>query len=305
MNTKPISSGPSGSGTDVQAAPSAAAAVAPSGGALLAGAEAALRGASDTPRLDAELLLSFATGRARSSLHAFPERAVPPLEAQRFAALVARRVAGEPLAYLTGEREFFSLALEVRPDVLVPRPETELLVEAALERCAVVPRARVLDLGTGSGAIALAVKQACPDAVVTASDASAAALAVARRNAARLALDVRFVESRWFEGFGGERFDLIVSNPPYVRSAEVVGALTHEPRLALDGGRDGLDAYRAILAAAARHLSPGGLVLLEHGHDQRASLGGLAATLGWRVAAVHDDLAGRARAMALVAGAAR
>ncbi len=165
---------------------------------------------------------------------------------------------GEPLAYLTGEREFFSLPLHVSPEVLIPRPETELLVEltlAAIERLA---RPAVLDVGTGSGAIALAVKRTRPDAQVTASDASAAALGVASANAARLALDVRFVESRWFAAFGAQVFDVIVSNPPYVRSAEVTGALAREPRLALDGGPDGLDAYRQLLADAGPAPHAGG-----------------------------------------------
>jgi release factor glutamine methyltransferase len=300
MNTKPISSEPSASRPEagrVSAAPIAV-------HALLADATRALTAASATPRLDAELLLAFTTARARSSIHAFPERLVERIEAARFGELVARRSRGEPLAYLTGEREFYSLSLEVRPEVLVPRPETELLVEAALARCAAVPRARVLDLGTGSGAIALAVKHARSDAEVTASDTSAAALAVARSNAERLRIAVRFIESHWFERLAGERFDLIVSNPPYVRTVQVTGALMHEPRLALDGGDDGLDAYRAILAAAARHLEPMGLLLLEHGHDQREALAALALAFGWSVSATHDDLAGRARVLALAAGAA-
>jgi release factor glutamine methyltransferase len=267
---------------------------------LLADATACLASGSDTPRLDAELLLAFAAGRSRSSLHAFPERAIEVAVVARFTDLVARRARGEPLAYLTGSREFFSLDLIVSAGVLVPRPETEMLVEAALARCAVLPWARVLDLGTGSGAIALAIKRNCPAAEVTASDTSAAALGVARRNGARLALAVRFVESRWFEALAGERFDVIVTNPPYLRSGEIGGALVHEPSLALDGGRDGLEAYRAILAVAARHLCPGGLVLLEHGHDQRESLATLAGTSGWCVTAALDDLEGRARVLALV-----
>jgi release factor glutamine methyltransferase len=255
--------------------------------------------AVETPRLDAEVLLAFATGRARSALHAFPERQLTGAEARSFAALVARRAAGEPLAYLTGEREFFSLTLQVSRDVLIPRPETELLVEAALARVARMARPRILDVGTGSGAIALAIKHAVPAADVTGSDVNAAALAVARANAARLALDVRFVASRWLEALGGEQFDLIVSNPPYVRSDDVQGALAHEPRLALDGGPDGLDAYRALLAAAPPHVAAGGALVLEHGHDQRAELAALAATLRWRAGAVHDDLAGRPRVLEL------
>jgi release factor glutamine methyltransferase len=301
MNTKPISSEPSVSRREAGRMSSTAVAV----HSLLADAARALAAASDTPRLDAELMLSFATARPRSSIHAFSERLVTQDEAARFASLVARRVGGEPLAYITGEREFFSLTLEVGAEVLVPRPETELLVELALERCVAVPRARVLDLGTGSGAIALAIKRSRADADVIGSDASAAALAVARRNAERLRIAVRWIESRWFERLAAERFDLIVSNPPYVRSAEVVGALTHEPRLALDGGADGLDAYRAILASAPVHLAPGGSLLLEHGHDQRDALEALALSLGWRISARHDDLAGRARVLALDPGTVR
>ena len=219
-------------------------------GAALAAAARTLAAVSATPQLDAEVLLAFATGKTRSSLLAFPERVLEPAAAQRFAASIARRAGGEPLAYLTGEREFFSLPLRVSPEVLIPRPETELLVELTLAAIEGLARPAVLDVGTGSGAIALAVKRTRPDAQVTASDASAAALGVASANAARLALDVRFVESRWFAAFGAQVFDVIVSNPPYVRSAEVTGALAREPRLALDGGPDGLDAYRQLLADA-------------------------------------------------------
>jgi release factor glutamine methyltransferase len=268
-------------------------------GALLAAATRELAATSDTAELDAELLLAFATGRARSSLLAFPERMPGPQDAQRFAALVARRAAGEPLAYLTGAREFFSLELAVDPAVLVPRPETELLVAAALERCAGLPRPEVLDVGTGSGAIALAIKRECPAAEVTGVDASAAALAVARRNGERLALSVHWLESSWLAGVPGRRFDVIVSNPPYLRSAEIAGALVHEPRLALDGGADGLEAYRVLLEAAPPHLARGGALLLEHGAEQRAALLALAAASGWRAARALDDLAGRPRVLEL------
>jgi release factor glutamine methyltransferase len=267
--------------------------------ALVGGARR-LSAVSETPRLDAELLLAFATGRTRSALLAFPERLLEPAGQKLFTALLARRARGEPLAYLTEEREFFSLPLTVSPDVLIPRAETELLVELALAALASVRQPAVLDLGTGSGAIALAIKRARSDALVTATDRSAAALAVALSNAARLALDVRFVESHWFEKLGGATFDVIVSNPPYVRSADVTGALAFEPRLALDGGADGLEAYRALLADAAAHLSPRrGLLLVEHGADQRPELVALAEGHGWRVAAAHDDLAGRPRVLEL------
>src|SRR5262245_8615381 len=261
--------------------------------ALASGARL-LKAASESPRLDAELLLAFATRRTRSAVLAFPERLLDPADAKLYSALLARRARGEPLAYLTEEREFFSLPLAVSADVLIPRAETELLVELALAALASVPRPAVLDVGTGSGAIALAIKRARRDALVTATDRSAAALAVAHRNAARLALDVRFVESRWFEGLRGEMFDIIVSNPPYVCSADVTGALEFEPRLALDGGADGLDAYRGLFTDAAKYLSARcGKLLLEHGADQRPELVALAEACGWRVAAAHDDLAGR------------
>jgi release factor glutamine methyltransferase len=272
------------------------------GDALAAGARL-LAAASETPRLDAELLVAFATRRTRSAVLASPERALDAADAKLFRALLARRVRGEPLAYLTEEREFFSLPLAVSSSVLIPRAETELLVELALAAVASASRPTVLDVGTGSGAIALAIKRARGDAVVTATDQSAAALDVARANAARLALEIRFVESRWFEALGGETFDVIVSNPPYVRSAEVTGALAFEPRLALDGGADGLDAYRVLFAAAATHLDPSrGMLLVEHGADQRSELVALAQANGWRVAAAQDDLAGRPRVLELDRG---
>jgi release factor glutamine methyltransferase len=267
--------------------------------ALLAAAKLELAAAVDTAALDAELLLAKTTGRSRASLLAWPERTVAPAAASEFAALVARRARGEPLAYLLGVREFFSLALGVDEAVLVPRPETELLVEAVLARAGALPHARVLDAGAGSGAIALAVKRELPQSQVTGIDASAAALAVARGNAVRLGLDVRWLESTWFAALGDERFDVIASNPPYVRSAEVAGALLHEPRQALDGGADGLDAYRALLAQAPAHLAAGGALLLEHGAEQRDAIAGLAAAAGWRVVRALDDLAGRARVLEL------
>jgi release factor glutamine methyltransferase len=276
-----------------------AAALPGSTAALLAAAVRELGPATETALLDAELLLAAATGRSRSSLLAFPERLAGPEAASRFRALVQRRADGEPLAYLLGNREFFSLAIEVDAAVLVPRPETEVLVEAALARCAESSRPAVLDVGTGSGAIALAVKHECPAAEVTGVDASEAALGVARRNALRLGLGVRWMESTWLRALAGERFDLIVANPPYVRSAEIVGPLTHEPRLALDGGVDGLDAYRVLLADASAHLNRGGALLLEHGAEQRAALIALATANGWRIARALDDLAGRPRVLEL------
>lgn len=267
--------------------------------AALAAAVKVLAAVSESPRLDAEVLLAFATRRARSAVIAFPERALDPADANLFSALLERRARGEPLAYLTEEREFFSLPLAVSPDVLIPRAETELLVELALAVVASAARPAVLDIGTGSGAIALAIKRARSDALVTATDRSGAALGVARYNAAQLALDVRFVESHWLEKLAAETFDVIVCNPPYVRSADLKGALAFEPRLALDGGDDGLDAYRVLFATAPDHLNPGGTLLVEHGADQRAELVALAEENGWRVVAAHDDLAGRPRVLEL------
>ncbi|MEO8467344.1 MAG: peptide chain release factor N(5)-glutamine methyltransferase [Gammaproteobacteria bacterium] len=281
--------------TDVAARPAASVATS----VLLAGAVRELAAASDTPRLDAELLLAFATGRSRSSLLAFPERTVPAFAANGFAGFLARRAQGEPVAYLTGTREFYSLTLTVNAAVLVPRPETELCVDAVLGRCTALRRPAVLDVGTGSGAIALAVKHACVHANVTGLDVSADALAVARVNAERLGLAVRWLESSWFAGVEGQRYDVIASNPPYVRSADVRGALAFEPRLALDGGGDGCDAYRMLFMAAKRHLNASGALVLEHGAEQRAELVALAESSGWRVAEMHDDLAGRARVLVL------
>jgi release factor glutamine methyltransferase len=263
----------------------------------------AAAGIGESPRLDALLLLSHATERAHSSFLAFPERAVPRDERLQFAKFVERRVGGEPVAYIVGSREFFSLPLLVGPDVLIPRPETELLVEAALVRCASLAAPAVLDVGTGSGAIALAIKHNFPNARVTGLDVSPAALERARANEnlllGTLSPAVRWVASRWFEALSAESFDLIVSNPPYVRTGEVVGPLTFEPRLALDGGADGLVAYRVLFAEAANRLNAGGALLVEHGVDQRPDLVALAAAHGWRVAAAHDDLAGRPRVLEL------
>ncbi|HEX5050071.1 MAG TPA: peptide chain release factor N(5)-glutamine methyltransferase [Gammaproteobacteria bacterium] len=282
-------------------------------GWLISNAVRALTGASDSPLLDAQLLLAYVIGAPRSSIIAFPERPVRAALADEFDRLLERRRRGEPLAYLVRSQEFYSLPLRVTQAVLIPRPETELLVDAALE---LLPRGEpraVLDVGTGSGAIALAIKHERPAASVTALDVSAAALAVARANAERLGIDVRFVESNWFTAVedrcqtprvSDTGFDVIVCNPPYVQSDDrAFAALEYEPRLALDGGADGLDALRAVLAGAAGHLNAGGRLLLEHGHDQRAALVELAQSAGWCPAVQRDDLAGRARVLELEANA--
>ncbi len=272
---------------------------------LLTAAARAIEGAGidESPRLDAVLLLQQATQRPRASLLAFPERLVPRVERLAFAQLVARRVRGEPVAYITGSHEFFSLPLLVSPDVLIPRPETELLVEAALARCSPLDKPAVLDVGTGSGAIALAIKHSRRNVRMTGLDVSPDALEQARVNEAlvmgTLGGGVRWVQSRWFEALADERFDLIVSNPPYVRTAEITGTLAFEPQIALDGGADGLAAYRVLFAEAACHLDAGGALLVEHGADQRAELIALGERYGWRIAQMHDDLEGRPRVLEL------
>ena len=213
-----------------------------------------LAAASPSADLDAELLLAHVLGLDRAKVAADPGRALNQPQLEALTSLALRRQAGEPVAYLTGHREFWSLDLEVTPDVLVPRPETELIVELALGALAPLARPAVLDLGTGSGAIALALARERPDAAVTAVDASDAALAVARRNALRLDLgNVIFLHGSWYEPVGNARFDCIVSNPPYVADDDpALAALTHEPRMALVAGGAGLDALRAI-CAAGRH----------------------------------------------------
>ncbi len=263
-------------------------------------AASALARSSDTPRLDAELLLAHAVQTARSAVIAFPERPLTADAARRLALLVARRAAGEPLAYIVGRKEFRSLDLEVGPAVLVPRPETEHLVEAALARLENVASPAVLDVGTGSGAIALAIKAERPDARVVAVDASDAALAVARANGARLGLDVEWVLSDWFTAVRDRTFDAIVCNPPYVASGDPhLVRLAHEPRAALDGGPDGLDAIRAVLRGAPPRLRDGGVLCVEHGSDQQDDVVALAAEAGFDVVERGRDLAGRDRCVVL------
>ena len=259
---------------------------------------ASAAGAAATAALDAALLLAYILGTTRAQLLAHAEVALEPPAAERYAALIARRAAGEPLAYLTGRREFWSLELAVTPAVLVPRPETELLVERALALCP-ASAAGAVDLGTGSGAVALALAAERPRWQITATDVSAAALAVAQANARRLGLAVEFREGDWFAPLAGRRFDLAVSNPPYVAAddpALAAGALTHEPRLALTPGADALACLRAIVRAAPRHLEPGGWLLLEHGATQGASVRRELVLAGFRYVRSHCDLGGHERA---------
>ncbi|MBA3624798.1 MAG: peptide chain release factor N(5)-glutamine methyltransferase, partial [Methylibium sp.] len=247
-------------------------------------------------RLDAQALLSAVLRQPRAWLLAHDEAALEGEAQTRFQALLERRAQGEPLAYLLGAKEFFGLPLAVTPDVLVPRPDTETLVEWALELLPADSRARVADLGTGSGAIALALARRRPLARITAVDVSAAALAVARGNGERLGLAVQWLQSDWFEALAGRRFELIVSNPPYVAEGDThLEALSHEPRQALTAGTDGLDAIRRIAAQAPARLEPGGWLLLEHGFEQADAVAGLLAKAGFRDIAMRRDLGGRPR----------
>ena len=266
---------------------------------------AALAATSSTPRLDAELLLAFSLAKSRSAIFAFPEQVVETEKADRYRKLIRRRSAGVPLAYLTGNKEFYSLDFEVTSATLVPRPETELLVDIAIERSSQQPQPRILDLGTGCGAIAFAIKQTKPSCIVTAVDISPAALAVAQRNAERLSLDVRLIESNWFESLDDSSYDVIVTNPPYVARDDLDSSpeLACEPTRALDGGRDGLDEIRLILAEAASRLAPGGFLIMEHGHDQGKDVIDLAGNGGFVTSEIVTDLAGLDRALVAQAAA--
>jgi release factor glutamine methyltransferase len=245
--------------------------------------------ASGIDAREARLLLASATGFSEASVIAFPEREIPRKTEDLYRQMTARRAAGEPVAYILGRKEFYGLELAVSPAVLIPRPETELLVDLALQH----DFSSVLDLGTGSGAIALALKRQRPATRVVAVEASAASLAVARRNAAKHSLDVDFRHGRWFEPLAGERFDLIVSNPPYVADGDPhLEALRHEPQGALVAGADGLDAIREIVRGVAAHLSPGGRLLIEHGMGQEDAVCRLLAASGLEDVRTWPDLAG-------------
>lgn len=251
--------------------------------------------ATGLDRLDARMLLLHALGRPLADgawLIGHDTDTLPAPAIQVFTGLCRRRAQGEPVAYLTGRKEFYGLDLEVDARVLVPRPDTETLVDWALSAIAPVPGARVLDLGTGSGAIALAIKQARPDALVSAVDASPGALEVARGNARRLGLDLEFAQGSWFECVSSH-YHAIISNPPYVASGDRhLSALAHEPLEALASGPDGLADIRQIVAGAGAHLLPGGWLMLEHGYDQAVSVRGLLGAAGFVGAASRCDLAG-------------
>ncbi len=251
--------------------------------------------------LEARILLAHALKCTRVQLVINSKEELKPQQVTDVSALFMRRMQGEPIAYLTGEREFFGLRFEVTPDVLIPRPETELLVELAMEK---LPKSgSALDLGTGSGAISVSLAHARRDAKLTAADVSEAALAVARRNATHHAVAVRCVHSDWYAKIDGQ-FDLIVSNPPYIAAGDphlAQGDLRFEPRSALTDDANGMMHIGAIVDGAPGHLKPGGWLLMEHGYDQSAAVRALLSKAGWQQVQSWQDLAGTER----VTGAVR
>jgi release factor glutamine methyltransferase len=269
---------------------------------LLRSGARALEGRSDSPRLDAELLLGFLLGLSRSALVAHDHDSVAADRVQDYAGLIDRRRNGSPIAYLTGIREFWSLELDVTPAVLVPRPETELIVELALE---LLPPRRVpegapysvLDLGTGSGAIALALAAERPEWRLTGVDVSPPALAVAAGNSRKLGLSrIDWRPGSWFEPVAGSRFDLIVANPPYVAAGDpALEKLAAEPAIALAPGPTGLEALSAIVRGAAAHLLPDGWLVLEHGADQGPDVAQLLERHGFLKVRCYSDFSGKPR----------
>ncbi len=248
-------------------------------------------------RLDAQLLLAHQLGRPREWLLAHDGEMLSDAVMAAYDAALAQRAAGVPCAYLLGEREFHGLRLQVTRDVLVPRPETELLVDWALALLATAPAPHAIDLGTGSGAIALALANAAPQAIVTATEASPAALAVARANARQLGLTgIEFVAGDWWAPLAGRRWGLALANPPYIAGDDPhLADLGHEPRQALTPEGDGLAALRRIVDGAPDHLLPGAWLLLEHGHDQADAVQGLLAARGFAMTQTRRDLAGLPR----------
>ena len=267
----------------------------PTIGALLVEATKNLEQSSDSARLDAELMLAFVLDKPRSYLFAHADEQADEERFDIFTGMVHRRAQGEPLAYITGRREFWSMDLVVNRHTLIPRPETEVLVEQALALLDSAPRA-VLDLGTGSGAIALALARERPENRVVATEVSAEALAVARFNASRLDIsNIEFLTGSWFEPVAGRRFDLIASNPPYVAEGDPhleLNGLPYEPLTALVAGKDGLDCIRRLGGDAPSHLNPGGWLLLEHGYDQAEQVASILAAEGFRDIQQHSDIAG-------------
>ena len=230
---------------------------------------------SDSPRLDAEVLLAHSLNKPRSHLLAWPDKVIQPSALQQFKQLIQKRIDGQPVSYLTGTREFWSMNLTVTPDVLIPRPETELLVETALARLSDVD-SQAADLGTGSGAIAIALAKERPNWQITATDQSQAALRIAAANAAQQNLgNIEFRHSDWLESLADKRFDLIISNPPYIAATDPhldQGDVRFEPDQALASGVDGLDDIKKIIAQSPAHLKPNAWLMLEHGYNQSSAV---------------------------------
>lgn len=265
----------------------------------VAHAVALLRNRSDAPRLEAELLITQVTGLKRAAQNARPAAVLPPEQIAQFERLLGRRLRGEPLAYIAGTRDFWTLTLAVTPAVLIPRPETELVVERVLALLPAAQEGAVLDLATGSGAIALSVASERPRLRVTATDLSREALQVAAGNARRLALErVRFVEGSWFEPLGEERFNVIASNPPYIAAGDpdlATDVRDFEPEMALISGPTGLECLGQIVGSAPPHLEPGGWLILEHGWHQADAVRNLLERAGFSHVTSHADLAGHLR----------
>lgn len=260
---------------------------------------AQLLGTSPTPRLDSEVLLAHVLGFTRSQLYAQLERILTFEEINQFQQMLSRRQQGEPIAYLTGKREFWSMELQVTPDTLIPRPETELLVELALSKIPYSREVTIADLGTGSGAIALAIAKERPNAKIYAVDSSFAALTVAKMNANNLGLtNVYFLGADWLTAFAAETFDVIVSNPPYISSQDphlTQGDVWFEPRAALVGDDDGLAAYRLITSEAKQILKAKGWILFEHGYEQACQVLDLLQAANFVELLNRRDLAGQNR----------
>lgn len=270
-------------------------------GSLLREGTRRLERVSDCARLDCELLLAHALGLERTALYARSAEAPQSGVVEQFDALLAERGAGRPLAQIIGRREFYSLEFEISREVLVPRPETELLVEVIRDGVSSADGTpRILDLGTGCGAVAVALARTLPESQLVATDNSRRALAVAQRNAAGLAPGrVRFVQGPWYGPLEGRRFNAIACNPPYVESA-LCGdpPLCFEPPAALDGGPDGLRELRLVISGAPPHLKPGGMLAVEHGADQGAAVRSLMRRAGLGAPVTHRDLAGHERVTA-------
>jgi release factor glutamine methyltransferase len=253
---------------------------------------------SDSPRLDAEILLAHSLGKNRSWLMTWPENTPDEAQLQQFQQLLQQRLQGRPIAHLTGEREFWSLPLQVSADTLIPRPDTELMVEQILATYPAERSIQLLDLGTGSGAIALALASERPGWQITASDCSEAALQVAQHNAEQLGLNITLIHSDWFSALQGRSFDVIASNPPYIPQADPhlsLGDVRFEPLGALASGDDGLDAIRHICATAPGFLKPGGQLFIEHGYDQKTKIHDIFHKNQFHSIQQHHDLSGNPR----------